>query len=271
MARPQEGQFFSVKPTLAHVSYVVNETMVHRAKAERAARLAGLVTYQDEHNDSNEEPVVGGIQERGNRYRSIDADETSPVDNIIIDTVAPIAITAVEYGVVPNHLSIVGGVLALAALVALWFDYLVLFVLLFSLSYILDVMDGWLARSYFLYSPWGEALDHGKDMLVVVALAVVLVFKVRPPPLAVVAVAILYGIALVGESCSQRAIQERRRAAGMQQGAAGDNMLDAMTALCPPGADPTVTRHFATPSFLVVGGGAVLLFATVRRLGLWGK
>ena len=113
--------------------------MVHRARAEHdaAVRAAAL----------RDGGVVGGLEERSNRYRSVDEEETSPVDNAILAATAPWAARTVEYGVTPNHVSILGGVLALASLVALFFGHLFVFVLLMLLSYCCDMLDGWMART----------------------------------------------------------------------------------------------------------------------------
>jgi phosphatidylglycerophosphate synthase len=198
--------------------------------------------------------VAGGIAERSDRYRNVPPDEVSPVDNLIIDAFMPLAEPAVEAGVTPNHLSLVGGALALAAIAFLAAGYTLWFVLLFGLSYVFDALDGWYARSFHLFSPYGEMLDHGKDMLVVVLLALVVVFKLRAKPLLIVAIGLLYFVSLAAEGCTQRAVEERKRLAGVASG----SDIDFVAQLCPPGTPPQVARFFAPPSFMVLVAVAIV-------------
>ena len=212
----------------------------------------------------DEEPELpsGGITQKAHRARNLDTWQSSPVDNAIINLFAPIATWCARHGVTPNHLSIAGAILGGLSLVALWKGYLVAFVCLFALSYCTDALDGWMARTFQLYSEWGEALDHGKDIILTLALVVVVLWKRRPPWLVLVALCIGYLIALVGEACLQSTIEERKS----QQGIKSENSLQEMAGLCPKGYNPAVTRWIATPTYLAVVGACICVFAGARSL-----
>ena len=207
-----------------------------------------------------EERVSGGIKERALRQRNIPRDHAPPIDNVIIDAFAPHSVHLVNKGVTPNHLSILGFLFALVALVALYYGHLVWFVVLFGVSYIFDAVDGWTARTYSLYSPWGEALDHWKDIAVGAALILIIAVKRRPPAPLMFGLLVLYGLAVTGEACVQQAIEDRKAKAQV----GSDNAIAGMTALCPPGSDPRVMRYLATPTFLAIAGVGLLVYATFR-------
>lgn len=202
------------------------------------------------------------ITQRSVRARIQPEETTSPVDNVIIGAFAPSATWLAEQGVTPNHLSLLGGFLALASLLALYHGYLVAFVLLFAASYTMDAVDGWMARTFSLFSPWGEALDHWKDVLVTVLLVIVVVWKRRPHPAILYVIGCLYILAFFGESCAQRDIEQRKATRGFAQ--QSDNMLNNITAVCPPSMSPTATRHIATPSFLLLMGVSICVYCAWR-------
>lgn len=202
----------------------------------------------------------GGIEERAARARNLQEDETPPVDNLILRAYAPHAQTVVEAGITPNHLSLMGAAFALLSLLALAARWYFTFGLLFSVSYLFDVVDGWTARTFALFSPHGEALDHWKDVGVAIALVLVLVLVIRPPLTFLVALGVAYAVAAVSEGCVQRVIEERKAAAGLPS----DNALTPMAALCPPHADLRVARWTATPTFLAVMGVGTMAWGAAR-------
>lgn len=209
--------------------------------------------------------VAGGMRERAELGRSLPRFMTPPIDNAIIDATVPAAPGLVAAGVTPNMVSILGGVLSVGALVALWYDHLVAFVVLFGAAYVMDTVDGWMARTFAMTSDWGEILDHGKDILITILLIVVLAVRVLPsvPATAAVLVAILYLVSLAMEGCTQRTIAKRKVSAG---GDPGDNIIDGFGCMCPPGADIETTRFAATPTFLAAMA-MVLLAAAAYRSG----
>lgn len=213
---------------------------------------------------SNEtEHVLGGFSHRQERARTLPPEFTPPVDNVIIESFMPHAEWVAQHGVTPNHMSILGAILAVAALCALYYGYMVTFVLLFAASYALDALDGWMARTFALYSPWGEALDHWKDIMVTVALVLVILFRVRPSSPIIAILVITYAISFIGEACSQYAIEERKAAAGIH----AENVIGGMARMCPHGANPATTRWIATPVFLLAVGSVILITEGMRAVG----
>ena len=208
---------------------------------------------------SSEEVVAGDAREvraQAAWNRSLPRGMTPPIDNAITDGVVPIAQPLIDAGVTPNMLSVVGGLFGAAALIALWFDRLVLFVLLFAASYWFDTVDGWFARTFHMTSKAGEYLDHGKDLILGTALMIIVLCKYVPhiPVWVSALLGLAYVAALVCEGCTQRAI------------AGGDsNLISGFGCLCPPGTDVRMSRHASTPSFLLVTGLIVLAAAAARR------
>ena len=235
-------------PLTCMMSLSFKETQQHGAQSQRAHR----------------DIASGGISERGDRYRSLPPQETSPIDNAIIEVAEPAMESLVRHGYTPNHLSILGGILAFASLVCLWCRQYVFFVALFWLSYVMDALDGWQARTFRQFSPYGEALDHWKDIVVGAALGIIVLIRVPVPWYVKAVLFACYLASGVAEGCSQRAIEDRKIAAGIPS----DNVLDVMARACPPGADPTISRWFATPTFVFVAGCAVLAW---RAHAAWSR
>lgn len=170
-------------------------------------------------------------------------------------TFQPVAYKVAAAGITPNDISLASVVFAVLAIICLWYGYIVPFVILFALSYVLDTVDGWMARTFSMFSEWGEALDHWTDIAVAIVLVSVVIMKRRPLlPIAFLLV-LMYGVAAIGESCIQREIGKFKRTQ-----ASTDNTLDVMAQLCPPDSDPHIIRHFSTPTFLAIVGCSLLVY-----------
>ena len=90
----------------------------------------------------------------------------NPIDVQIYRAVAPLSDIAHRHCLTPNHittLSLLGGLLAIFALRT---ERPLLFVLGYSIAYICDSLDGYLARKYGQCTEFGDYYDHVKDTLV---------------------------------------------------------------------------------------------------------
>lgn len=77
----------------------------------------------------------------------------------------------------PNAVTLLSFALALAALVQLWHGRLVGFVALSFASYLLDDLDGAMARRFGITSELGEVLDHVSDLLYFLGVLLVLALR----------------------------------------------------------------------------------------------
>jgi len=213
----------------------------------------------DDDNDAHciEYPSMLHVRTHAEENRGIARHYTPPIDNFLVDQSAATLDRAVHVGVTPNILSIFGGILAFLALVFLYYDHLVPFVLLFAASYLLDTVDGYVARTYNMKSKAGEYLDHGKDIIVSIILVIIVIYKYSTGMPLWVSLLLLafYATSFVAEGCSQRAIQNE----------SGENLIGGMASLCPNFVDAEWTRHFATPTFLLATGATLLGLSIYRR------
>ena len=196
------------------------------------------------------------VQHVADTERSVPRELTPPIDNAIVDGAAYISDSMVSAGVTPNMISVCGGIVAVMALVALWFNHLVLFVVLFALSYLADTVDGWVARTYNMKSKAGEWLDHGKDIVITVALVGIVLYKNvfdNMPVVVSLLILAFYSVSLIAEGCVQRSINN------------DDNMVGGLQNLCPSGVDGSVSRHVSTPTFLAVTGAVIIGLCVYRR------
>jgi phosphatidylglycerophosphate synthase len=110
--------------------------------------------------------------------RKINKEHENQIDNLIYDKfVIPFTPILRNMGLTPNMISILSVVLALIGLYLLTKNNLVMFSLLYTLAYILDCVDGYMARKYDMGSKLGEFLDHGGDTLKFFSLMYILYSK----------------------------------------------------------------------------------------------
>ena len=98
--------------------------------------------------------------------RKINRDHENQIDNLIYDKfVIPLTPSMRNMGLTPNMVSILSIILALLGLYFLSKNNIIIFTVLYSIAYILDCVDGYMARKYNMGSKLGEFLDHGGDAL----------------------------------------------------------------------------------------------------------
>lgn len=102
-----------------------------------------------------------------------------PIDVILYnwaDTVAP---WFHSHNFSPNDVTTLSFVAGVASLVYLRQGDLFMFVVLYSVGYFFDCLDGFMARKYNLMSPLGDIYDHITDVVVQVGLLYVVLTKYR--------------------------------------------------------------------------------------------
>lgn len=106
------------------------------------------------------------------------------VDNWIYTIVEPLSVFFHNYDMTPNQittLSLIAGLISIKCLYesircikCSHLGYLAAFAAFFSVSYILDCVDGYYARKYKMTSEFGDKYDHFKDWFINIAVIVVL-------------------------------------------------------------------------------------------------
>lgn len=196
---------------------------------------------------------------------AVPMDWMNPIAVAAIDEFHRVSPAWVSAGVTPNWISLIGGILCILAIIALWYDYLAVFAILFWVATVLDDFDGTMARTYGLTSDLGEKLDHWKDVVVVILLiAVILIrFTKRVPAFVLLIAAGLYlGALIVGEGCEIKARAEQKEKMGFPP-----SDIEWMANLCPPNVHPKQTRYVTSLTFVTSGCAFLLIFAMLRAVG----
>uniref|UniRef100_A0A6C0JSR0 CDP-alcohol phosphatidyltransferase n=1 Tax=viral metagenome TaxID=1070528 RepID=A0A6C0JSR0_9ZZZZ len=88
----------------------------------------------------------------------------NPFDNLLISGCDVMIEGLYNMGVTPNMITILGILFRIWSIWALFNGYKIMFVAGALLGYYCDCLDGHLARSYGLTTPFGDFLDHFSDL-----------------------------------------------------------------------------------------------------------
>ena len=92
------------------------------------------------------------------------SEHDNPIDNLITDYfVIPLTPCLRKMGFTPNAVTVLSITLAFASIYFLEKKNTILFTFLFSIAFILDCIDGYMARTYNMTSKLGDFLDHIGD------------------------------------------------------------------------------------------------------------
>ena len=108
--------------------------------------------------------------------RKIPRDLENPIDNWLIQLADYLSPFFRATGHTPNMITTYSLITGLLSCYCLWKGHVILFALLYALSYFFDCFDGHFARKYKMTSQFGDIYDHVKDV-VVVLLILFVVFK----------------------------------------------------------------------------------------------
>jgi len=126
-------------------------------------------------------PLVDFLEIAQSIGRKIPHCYENPVDNVLIDINEHVNPIYFALGMVPNHVTLLSAVFGVWSVVALTRGAFTWAGILYMISYYFDVADGNYARAYKMVSRFGDLLDHGKDVLVVIALYWVILFRLTLP------------------------------------------------------------------------------------------
>ena len=109
--------------------------------------------------------------------RKIKREDENPIDNVLIDLCEFISEPVHQLGFTPNMITFLSLVFGLAAAYCLYTrDYLFACVL-WTVSYFLDCLDGFIARKYKQHSKFGDWFDHISDIVKVSVVLLILCYN----------------------------------------------------------------------------------------------
>ena len=146
----------------------------------------------------------------------------------------------------PNLITTYSFIAGLLAVYFLYQGHIVLFSVLFFVSYFFDCCDGSFARQYHLESKFGDLYDHITDVVVFSLIVVVVILRYRSVIdwLAILIFGGVLMLTLVHLGCQQRNCSPRN--------CKGDETLDVLKTLCTDRRHIAWTRYFGTGTFIVV-------------------
>ncbi|KAK9826950.1 hypothetical protein WJX74_001454 [Apatococcus lobatus] len=133
----------------------------------------------------------------------------NPLDDLLMVAVEPLLAALYGMGVTPNMVTLASAAAALASVYCCFAGRPLPAACLWVLGYVLDIVDGFLARRYKMESRLGDRLDHATDLLAyagLVSFVAYRVFQANPRVLWPVAVEVwLACAAYYHMQCQERA------------------------------------------------------------------
>jgi phosphatidylglycerophosphate synthase len=109
--------------------------------------------------------------------RKIPKSAENPLDNFCVDMADLMCPLFKRMKFTPNGITTLSLLFGLIAIYFLWNYNMVLFSVMYFISYLFDCMDGHYARKYKMVSKGGDLYDHVKDVCVHIMLFAVLFFR----------------------------------------------------------------------------------------------
>jgi phosphatidylglycerophosphate synthase len=190
--------------------------------------------------------------------RKLSMDQEGPVDILILHIVEWITPTLHATGHTPNLITTYSLICGLLGAYCLWRGFLLAFVLLFSLAYLYDCVDGYMARRYKQTSVFGDYYDHISD--IVKMGAVLYVFYSKYSFQRLIPIIIILGLLLIGmfvyQGCAQQIVN----------GEDSKETLDLFQSLCISQDTIQWAKYFSCgTSILAVMGAGIYLELTKKK------
>lgn len=107
------------------------------------------------------------------KCRKIENRLECPVDNFLYTIVDPVAILCKRLNLTPDTITSISSLFGVLAIYFLCDHNFIYFAVMFSLYYLLDVVDGYYARKYSMCSKLGDYYDHIRDTLILVPIILI--------------------------------------------------------------------------------------------------
>jgi phosphatidylglycerophosphate synthase len=115
------------------------------------------------------------------RGRKIPIELENPVDNVCLSIVEVIHPFFYKAGFSANGLTCLSGIFQFISVACIAHGMYFTAVPLYLIGYMFDVMDGWYARYYKMTSPFGDWLDHSKDVIVHIMIFITMLLVIKAP------------------------------------------------------------------------------------------
>lgn len=185
--------------------------------------------------------------------------DQGPIDKVLSDVTRSVVPTLAEWNVSPNAVTTASLAFGVLAAYALLWGHIWLFVIAMLVSYMLDIMDGQLARYANATSAFGSALDHFSDLAVVLLLGYVVLFRLRlhrRAPLLMVSIAVLMVLGTIHTGCEQKFYVDHDDS---------DVLASAMGAICPSKDWVHTLKFFSSGTMVLFAIGAIAYAASLDK------
>jgi hypothetical protein len=109
--------------------------------------------------------------------RKLPRNMDNPIDTILIDIAEYLCPFFKRLGFTPNGITTLSLIFGVLAVYYLYKGCVMTFGVLYFISYFFDCMDGHFARKYKMVTKYGDLYDHVKDLLVVILIFSVVMYR----------------------------------------------------------------------------------------------
>lgn len=118
----------------------------------------------------------------------------NPLDHILINIADTVSPYHKHLNLTPNMLTTISLILAGFSAGLIYYDYYKLGALVFLLSYIYDICDGFYARKYNMVTEFGCYYDHFSDIFKIILIGAMIFIKSKPKFLLFLVITILFSV-----------------------------------------------------------------------------
>ena len=129
--------------------------------------------------------------------RKIPRELENPIYNFIVTLIDPLCPIFKKLHFTPNIITTLSLITGMFSAYFLYKSNVIVFSVLFLLSYIFDCMDGYYARKYDMVTRAGDIYDHIKDTLVLILVLTVFIYKNKNNIAVVIVSLIIMSLSLV--------------------------------------------------------------------------
>ena len=137
--------------------------------------------------------------------RKIEDNNENFIDNVLIDICEYISDFVNKIGLTPNMITTISLFFGLFAAFLVYKRKYVIAVILWTLQYFFDCLDGYIARKYNQTSKFGDYYDHISDVIKLIALLFALFFINSTKFFRIIWILIFFGILMIGHlGCQEK-------------------------------------------------------------------
>lgn len=178
--------------------------------------------------------------------RKIQSHLENPVDNVLIYVSKKVNPTLRKMGVTPNMITTLSTIIGIMAAVFIYKGYFAAAIVCVFFAYLLDCMDGNMARMFNMTSSFGDWYDHISDIVKYVAIYAAIILQPNMTrankTVFIVVTLIMFILANIHLGCQEKAFNKKKK----------DSLSILSEPLCPDGSLIKYTRWVGTGTWTVV-------------------